>query len=180
MAANWELGRLEVVTSDDAGSSADAFDVVYAEHAHRALRLAGLLCGHRERAEDAVAEAFVKVLPKWRAGLVEDFWSYLRTAIVNEIRSVHRRRGVADRWRHRTHSADRTSGPEDGITERRRVAAALDELPERQRTAVVLRYFEDLSERETAAVMGCGLGTVKSTTSRGVARLRELLGEEDV
>ena len=107
MAANCELERLEVVTSDDASASADAFDVLYAEHAQRALRLAGLLCGHRERAEDAVAEAFVKVLPKWQAGDVEDFWAYLRSAIVNEVRSGHRRRGVADRWRHRTHSVDR-------------------------------------------------------------------------
>jgi RNA polymerase sigma-70 factor (sigma-E family) len=179
MAANWDLGRLEVVATGDAGSSADALEVVYAEHAQRAMRLAGLLCGHREQAEDAVAEAFVKVLPRWQSGVVDDFWSYLRTAIVNEIRSGHRRRGVADRWRHRTHTSDRVAGPEDGVTERQRVAAALDDLPERQRTAVVLRYFEDLSERETAAVMGCGLGTVKSTTSRGVARLRVLLGEED-
>jgi RNA polymerase sigma factor (sigma-70 family) len=63
--------------------------------------------------------------------------------------------------------------------ERARVSAALRQLPDRQRTAVVLRYFEDLSEQETAGVMGCAVGTVKSTTARGAARLRALLAEED-
>lgn len=179
MAADSSPQRLEVVSLVAVAPTAAPFDELYARHAERALRLAGLLCGHREQAEDTVAEAFVKVLASWRSQPIDNFWGYLRTAVVNEVRTGHRRRLVADRWRHRTHHGDRSNAAEDGVAEQQRVADALAALPERQRTAVVLRYFEDLSERQTADLMGCSVGAVKSTTSKGAARLRALLTEEE-
>jgi RNA polymerase sigma factor (sigma-70 family) len=66
---------------------------------------------------------------------------------------------------------------DDRLADADEMFAALRRLPERQRTAVVLRYYQDLSEAETAAAMGCSLGTVKSSVSRGLARLRSLMGE---
>ena len=160
-------------------SVGDGFDSLYDRYAHRALRLAGLVSGHRERAEDAVAEAFVRVLPRWQNGAVDDFWPYLRTAVVNELRGGARRDASSRRWQRRTTPllVDGVA-PEIAVVERARVAAALDALPPRQRLAVVLRYFEDVSEVEAARLMGCSVGTVKSTTSRAAARLRELLDDE--
>ena len=162
------------------GSSAESegYDVLYDHHLDRALGLAMLLCDSRERAEDAVAEVFIRVLPKWRGGMVNDFWPYLRTAVVNQIRGHARRAVVADRFWRSTRADEAIAPGDDSIVERTRLATALEGLPHRQRHAVVLRYLEDLSEAETAELMGCSVGTVKSSASRGVARLREVLTEE--
>lgn len=84
---------------------------------------------------------------------------------------------TAARWRGRFAAPADEAGVDARIVERARVATALAALPARQRLAVVLRFYEDLSEAEAAEVMGCRTGTVKSMTSRGAARLRELLGE---
>lgn len=89
------------------------------------------------------------------------------------------------RWRRRWHGERPTEvlpeTPVDGgllrVDDQAVLAAALCELPPRQRAVVVLRYFDDLSEADTAAVLGCAVGTVKSSTSRALTRLRELLGE---
>ena len=157
----------------------DDFDALYDEFARRAMKLAGLLCGQRERAEDAVAEAFVRVLPRWRAGLVEEFWPYLRAVVVNELRGRARRDATAERWRRRSDPVAPVDAPDVVVVERDRVVVLLRALPERQRVAVILRFFEDLSEAQAAEVMGCSVGTVKSATSRGVARLRDALAAEE-
>ena len=170
-----QLGVVPAVTD----AREETFDGLYGRHVDRALRLAGLLCGDRPLAEDVVADAFLKVLPKWRAHQIDDFWPYLRVAVVNELRRTYRRNDTARRWRHRTHTRGDAAGPAEEIADRARVAAALEALTGRQRMAVVLRYFEDLTERETAELMACSIGTVKSTTAKGLARLRELLTEED-
>ncbi len=166
---------------NDVGRVSDPadFDALYSTFAGRAMKLAGLLCGHRERAEDAVAEAFVLVLPRWQAGVVVEFWPYLRTAVVNQLRGLARRDDTAERWRQRSQLTEPMTSTDAVVVERDHVAQLLRELPERQRLAVVLRFFEDLSEIDTAAVMGCSVGTVKSATSRGVARLREVLDTEE-
>ena len=73
--------------------------------------------------------------------------------------------------------AQRTEAP-DELAERDAVWQVVRRLPPRQRAAVVLRYYEDLSEAETAEVLGCSIGTVKSQTSRAVATLRAVMTEE--
>jgi len=168
-----EAARLPVHDTEPLG-----FDALWDRHAGRAMQLAGLLTGSSSVAEDVVAEAFARVLPKWRRGGVEAFWPYLRAAIVNEVRGRARRALTVRRWQDRQRDAVGVASPEIEVTERRALALALGQLPPVQRRVVVLRYFEDLSEAETARLLGCGVGTVKSSTSRGLARLREVLAEE--
>jgi RNA polymerase sigma-70 factor (sigma-E family) len=151
----------------------ETFDELYGRHATPALRLAVLLVGDRVRAEDLVAEAFARVLPRWRKGEVLDFGPYLRTAVVNEFRSGLRRESRAPKLG----PVDEVEDLSDLVADRAALTDALRRLPDRQRAGIVLRYFEDLSERDTAELLGCSVGTVKSSVSRGLTRLRELLEE---
>lgn len=155
-----------------------AFSDVFREHYSRVVRLAFLHCGNRHRAEDAVAEAMAKVYVKWRAGKVDHVGAYLRQAVVNQVRQVERRRAVARRiWGRRRGDLRGVRPASEDIAERDEMVRALQELPDGQRLAVVLRYYEQLSVAETAEVMGIGAGGVKSQTSRGLQRLRTVLDE---
>lgn len=155
------------------------FDELWDRHAARAMQLAGLLTGDAAAAEEVVAEAFARVLPRWRSGSVDAFWPYLRTAVVNQVRGRARKARSARLWRQRQPAPTGSASPEHDVAERAALAGALARLAPLQRRALVLRYFEDLSEADTARLLGCGVGTVKSSTSRGLARLRELLAEGD-
>ncbi|HEX4491089.1 MAG TPA: sigma-70 family RNA polymerase sigma factor [Acidimicrobiia bacterium] len=153
------------------------FDALFDAHFARAVRLAWLLApGDQGGAEDAAADAIARVWPKWAKGRVEEFWPYLRLAVVNQVRGRGRRLAIARRYEPIVGgAATRADDFELAIVDRALLTDALHALPDRQRTAVVLRFYEDLSEAECARVMGCSLGTVKSTTSRGLAALRALL-----
>src|SRR3954470_2007067 len=141
------------------------------------LRTAYLLTGNRHDAEDLVQTAFAKLYLSWDK--VRDRGSmdgYVRRILVNEHNSLWRRA-----WKKREHvAADETlhaldrphhDSPDDGT------GAALwdvvQTLPRKARAVVVLRYYEELSEAETAAVLGISVGTVKSQASRALAALRE-------
>lgn len=153
-------------------------DALYRAHAAEALRLGYLLTGDRGLAEDLVQDAFVKVLGRFHDLRNRDaFWWYLRRTIVNLANSHFRRRRVERAWleRQRPHTAA-PSGYD--VEERERVLAALMTLRPEQRAAVVLRYYEDLSEADTAEALGRPIGTVKSMVSRGMDRLREELGDD--
>lgn len=157
----------------------DDFAAVYAASHPEALRLAYLLCGDRDRAEDAVAEAFVKVYRQMRKGTVRQPRAYVRRAVVNEVNSRFRRLALERREAAKRSGDDRGSrSAEDQIADSDEVFTALRRLPTRQRTAIVLRYYADLSEADAAEVMGVSVGTVKSSTSRGMERLRAVLGQE--
>jgi RNA polymerase sigma factor (sigma-70 family) len=152
------------------------FDALFDAHFDRAVRLAWLLApGDPGAAEDAAADAIARVWRQWAKGAVDDFWPYLRIAVVNQIRGRGRR--VAIGRRHEGALTQPTVGAdfEIAVVDRAVLAAALRALPDRQRTAVVLRFYEDLSEGDCARIMRCSLGTVKSTTSRGLAALRVLM-----
>jgi RNA polymerase sigma factor (sigma-70 family) len=157
-------------------SSPAGFDSLFDTYFDRAVRLAWLLApGEPSAAEDVAADAIARVWPKWAKGRVDDFWPYLRVAIVNEVRGRGRR--FAAGQRRATARAHGDVGDfEVTVVNRALLADALRALPVRQRTAVVLRYYEDLSEAESARAMGCSLGTVKSTTARGLLALRAQLG----
>lgn len=155
------------------------FAQIYAAHHAEALRLAYLLCGNRERAEDAVAEAFVRVYRQMRRGDIEHPRAYVRRAVVNEVNSRFRRLALERREASKRSGDDRgLRGADDVIVDTDEMFAALRRLSDRQRTVVVLRFYEDLPEKAIADVMGISIGTVKSTLSRGMERLRSLLGEE--
>jgi len=159
-------------------SSAASFAVVYDRHAVRLLRLAFLLCGHQQQAEDAVAETFAKVLPQWQQGRLSEPGAYLRRALVNEITSRGRRRVLEIREERRRSAAGRGAGDiGDQAVDRDVVIHALRLLPVGQRAVIVLRYYEDLPEGEVASVLGISVGTVKSQTARAMARLRHLMEE---
>ncbi|GAA4613823.1 SigE family RNA polymerase sigma factor [Saccharopolyspora hordei] len=151
---------------------------LYQEHYKQLLRIAVLLVDDRAAAEDIVQDAYVRVFDsRTRLRDPGKALAFLRQAVLNRARSVLRRRLVAKKYQPKLATED--SQPDDtgrGV-DRAVLAAALAKLPRRQREAVVLRYYADLSESRTAEVMGCSQGAVKSYCSRGVSRLSELLGE---
>jgi RNA polymerase sigma-70 factor (sigma-E family) len=138
-------------------------------------RAAYLLTGDPSSAEELVQSALVKAALRWRrvtaAGNPE---AYVRRIIVNEHISWWRRFGrreVAEPDPQRHRLAD----PADGTARRLDLAAALARLPKRQRAVIVLRFYQDLSEADTAEALSCSVGTVKSQTHAALARLRSLL-----
>jgi RNA polymerase sigma-70 factor (sigma-E family) len=153
-------------------------DALYRAHAAEALRLGYLLTGDRDLAEDLVQDAFIRVLGRFHDLRNRDaFWWYLRRTIVNLSTSYFRRRGVERAWLARQRPDEAAPPPHD-LAERDRLRTALMTLRPEQRAAIVLRFYEDLSEADTAEALGMPLGTVKSTVSRGLERLRHELPEE--
>lgn len=153
---------------------------LYERHAPAAMRLAYFLTGDRELAADLVQDAFVKVAGRFQhLRFPNAFDAYLRRTIVNLFTS-HLRRLRLERAEIRR---QRTIGPieqrEAEITDRDWMWRALRALPERQRAAVVLRFYEDLSERETAEVLGCSVGAAHQLLTRALVSLRERIGSEE-
>jgi RNA polymerase sigma-70 factor (sigma-E family) len=148
------------------------------------VRLAAMLVDDVGVAEELVQDAFVAVARRdGRAGLDDPAaaGAYLRSAVLNRARSQLRRREV--RRRHlRSVDAVPTAPPADrdllASDEHRRVLAAVDRLPARQRAVLVLRYYGELSVAETAAALGISQGSVKTHTHRGLAALEAVLGDE--
>lgn len=163
---------------DGRRDTTSSFADVYNAHHRRAVRLAWLLTGDPHAAEDAVAEAMTKVWRQWDKGRVDDVGPYLRRAVVNQVRSRGRRKVLERREAGKRHGDARGVRLHDeDIADRDEIWRALNELPPRQRQTIVLRYYEDLSEADTAEILGVSVGTVKSQVSRGIARMRDLVGE---
>jgi RNA polymerase sigma-70 factor (sigma-E family) len=161
-------------TSSDGAAASGRLEELYRAHAPDARRLAYLLTGDRGLAEDLAQDAFVKVFGRFHDLRNRDaFWWYLRRTIVNLSRSYFRRRRVERAWLERQRPEESQPGPD--VAERERLRAALRSLRPEQRAAIVLRYFEDLSEADTAQALGVPVGTVKSMVSRGMDRLRKEL-----
>jgi len=151
---------------------------LFAAHYRRLLALAVLVSdGSRENAEDLVQEAFARLHGRTLAD-PEKAVAYLRSTILNLSRSRLRRLRTA-RKHERSDDAVLPSAEEHALlrVDQREVVDALKTLPVRQRQALVLRYWEDMSEAQVAAAMGLSNGTVKSHTSRGMAALRRALEE---
>lgn len=134
------------------------------------LRTAYLLTGDPHTAEDLVQTALAKLYLSWDKVTHRDSLDgYVRRILVNENNSLWRRP-----WKRRETTSDRL--PEQQTPEQRGHDSGLwdlvQSLPRKQRAAVVLRYYEELSEAETAAVLGVSVGTVKSQTSRALAAMR--------
>jgi RNA polymerase sigma-70 factor (sigma-E family) len=162
-----------------AGSEGGRLGELYAAHAPDAVRLGYLLTGDRALAEDLVHEAFVRLFGRFRDLRNPDaFGAYLRTTVVNLSRSHFRRRRVERGYVDRA-GRETDQQQEVDVAGREELWRALQSLRPRQRAAIVLRYYEDLTEAQTAEVLGCAVGTVKSLVSRGIDQLRqELRGSE--
>jgi RNA polymerase sigma-70 factor (sigma-E family) len=161
----------------DTRSSADVKARLFREHYPALRRAARAMTSDPELAEDLAQEAFVRAWKKLDA-LAEDpgaVRAYLRTTLVNLIRRSFRRRMLE--IRSRMLSRDPSPHVPDQAA-RIAVTEAIKLLPPKQRACVVLRYLEDLSEADTASILGVSVGTVKSQTHRGLARLEQILGKE--
>jgi RNA polymerase sigma-70 factor (sigma-E family) len=136
-------------------------------------RTAYLMCGDWDQASDHVQEALIRVYVAWprltRAGREH---AYARKAVVSAFLDHARRRSSTEIAREADPGAPSGQDLAESVTARAALMAALADLPPRQRACVVLRYFEDMSVADTAAVLGCTEGTVKSQTSRALASLR--------
>ena len=128
------------------------------------LRFAEVLCGDRYTAEDLVQQALMRSYPKWHK-LDGDPLRYVRRVLVNRFLSQARRR-----WNNEVPSDPVQNDWE--VQTREAVLSALTGLTVRERAVVALRYSQDLSEAETAELLGMAAGTVKSTASRALAKLR--------
>jgi RNA polymerase sigma-70 factor (sigma-E family) len=140
------------------------------------LRLAYTLTGNAADAEDVVQEALARALPRWeRISRVENLEAYVRRMVVNAHtswwRKFRRRESPVEQVRDTTVPA--ASPQDEGLW------AACRALPEPQRTAVVLRYYEQLEYAEIAELTGVREGSVRSRVSRGLASLRASMGEDD-
>ena len=129
------------------------------------VRLAYLLTGRAAEAEEIVQDAYVAARRSWSG--VRDPYPYLRSAVANRCRSWGRRQ-VLERERR-----PRPAEPAELVADE--MWDALATLPERQRTAIVLRYWADLPDAEIAEVLGCRPATVRTTLHRGIAALREVV-----
>ena len=145
------------------------FAAVYETYYPRMVRLARLSLDGAATAEEIVQDAFVQLFRNWDQ--VEAPVPWLRLAVVNGCRSWGRRRQVARR--HAVDPAPAIVDDGDALA----VREALRALRPRPRTAVILRYFEDLPEREIAELLGCRPGTVKSMLARSLRQLREVLDD---
>lgn len=156
------------------GDLREAFE----EHYLSLLKFCVLLTGRREIAEDLAQEAFMRV-----AGRLADLppvgvGPYLRRTAVNLSRKRLRPLRAEARALVRRGLPQSTHDPTERQVEQDRIWAAVRRLPTRQRACLVLRYYEDLPERDVAEILGCTLGTVKSQTSHALDKLRKELGHE--
>jgi RNA polymerase sigma-70 factor (sigma-E family) len=147
----------------------------------RLMRTAFLLTGEQHAAEDLVQSTLEQVYVAWRkVGSADDPEAYVRRVMINAHARKHRRRlreflapkddsGLAHE---QPDTGDRISQADD----RNALLKALAQLPARQREAVVLRYWEDLTETQVAEAMGCSVGAVKSNAAKGIAKLRAIPG----
>jgi RNA polymerase sigma-70 factor (sigma-E family) len=153
---------------------------LYIRNAPGALRLAYFLTGNRELAEDLMQEAFVRVAGRFRHLHMPDaFDAYLRRTIVN-LYTSHLRRTKLERAYVARHGADPSVAREAGDPAARdELWRALHTLPERQRAAIVLRFYEDLSEHQSAEILHCSPGALNQLVVRGMATLREQIGDDE-
>jgi RNA polymerase sigma-70 factor (sigma-E family) len=163
--------------ADRAAAAESEFETFFAEHHRELARLAYLLTGEREAADDITADAFTSAWSRWEHVCSADSpVAYLRRTVAN-LATNRLRRIVRER-----RCLSLLGGLADGHAADPDVSAALDvrrglmALPARKRQCVVLRYAFDLSEDETARTLGVSVGTVKSQTSKGIRELERLLG----
>lgn len=169
-----------MVVSPQSNPSASRDDLaasLYHQHYRDLVRLATALTGDIGAGEEIVQDAFAVLLSRWwHLRDPQDAYAYLRRVVVNQTRH---------RWRRaqRLSTAITTAGnwptpasDQADVESQLDLLAALLRLPQRKRACVVLRHYADLSEAETAALLGISIGTVKSQTAKGLHQLADDLG----
>ncbi|GAA4982646.1 RNA polymerase sigma-70 factor (sigma-E family) [Nonomuraea thailandensis] len=154
------------------------FGAFVAARATSLLRVAYLACGDETEAEDLLQTALERTYRKWDRVRHDNPEPYVRRVIVNAAISRARRRAVLSIVP--MHSPPERPARANDPDLVHVLMDALRALPPRQRAVVVLRYWEDLSETQTAEVLGCSVGTVKSQASKAMAKLRSALGRDTV
>jgi RNA polymerase sigma-70 factor (sigma-E family) len=161
-------------------AAAHAVTALYEAHALGLVRLAVVMTGDQGGAEDIVQDAFLGLYRRWdRLTDLPHPLAYLRASVLNGCRTALRRRSRADRRLHCLSEAPSESAETSALVseEQLAVARAIRDLPDRQREALVLRYYLDMSEADVAEAMRISRGAVKSATSRALAavgrRMRE-------
>jgi RNA polymerase sigma-70 factor (sigma-E family) len=172
-----DVPPVEVLRVEGRGGEPDGFREFVAARSAALLRAGWLLTGDWAAAEDLVQTALAAAWPRWESLVRQDAPElYVRKIMVNTFL----------RWRQRRWNGEIATGrlPEAGgygdvfaqVDARQSLLAALDRLPARQRAVVVLRYFADQTESQTAAALGCSVGAVKSHAAKALARLRAAPG----
>ena len=168
------------VAEPGALAPARAIEDLYRREYRGLTRLAVLLLGDHGRAEEIVQEAFVALFERWKR--LQDHRglpAYLKRSVANAAVSDLRHRRVVRL--HRSDDPDHVASAESTAMDQlkhRRVMAALNRLPDRQRAVLILRYYAELSESEIANVLGISKGAVKSHSSRGLRSLRPIMEDE--
>lgn len=144
------------------------------------IRVAYLLTGNQHAAEDLVQSALAKTWARWDSLRNEDPEGYVRAVMYREQVSWWRRLGRLRETPVASPAEVAYPDPNEHTGLRLAMRQALLRLPPAQRTVLVLRYYEDLSESQIAEILGCTVGTVRSRTHRAVSRLRELLPEAEI
>jgi RNA polymerase sigma-70 factor (sigma-E family) len=168
-----------------AADAADSVTALYQAHAVGLIRLAIIMLGDRAAAEDVVQDAFLGLYRHWD-GLSDtaNALTYVRSSVLNRCRSVLKqlpRRDRRDRAAAASGELSKSGESAEASVllseEHREMLAAIRTLPDRQREALVLRFYLDMSEEETAHAMRISRGTVKSATSRAITTLGRMLKE---
>jgi RNA polymerase sigma-70 factor (sigma-E family) len=179
-------GPADTSAADAGADATSGVTALYQAHAVGLIRLAIVMLGDRTAAEDVVQDAFLGLYRHW-SGLADpgNALAYVRSAVLNRCRNALRQRGRSGRLEAGRGEAEprepvASESAEAAVLvgeEHQRVLAAIRALPDRQREALVLRFYLDMSEEEAARAMGITRGTVKSATSRAVAALGRMLKE---
>lgn len=168
------------MTRQDWSAELETFAAVYEREHDRTVRLAWLLTADRGAAQEIAHDAWVNAYRRDQRRPVDDLVPYVRKSVVNGARD-RGRRGVVERAYLGAARRERLPDPDEPsvIGQRMALTECLQALPQRMRTAVVLRFYLDLSVSDTATAMGVSEGTVKSSVSKGLARLRTMWKEQD-
>ena len=162
------------------GDAAPSVTELFREHHLELVRLALVMVQDLATAEDVVQEAFERLHRSWPAlRRPESGLAYVRSSVLNGCRSVHRRAAVARRHAPRLAEPEGAGSPDEASADRGEMVAALRRLPRRQREVLVLRYYLDLDVTEIAGTLRISPSAVRSSASRGLAGLAEVLQETE-
>ena len=179
--------RVVTVEGGQGGTSTDTnVDIVtlpalYDAHYAKMVKLASMYVDQREVAEEVVQDAFLKLLKGNYNIKPGNEAAYVRRMVINGAHSALRKRRV--RRRHTLDEPESVASAEEGgvsLSERQRILNAVRKLPRKQASVIILRYYLDLSEAEIAESLGMARGSVKSHAHRGLHRLQQILGDDEL
>lgn len=164
---------VDQIVTERTEPQASHLEELYLRHAPQAVRVAFLITGDRQVAEDMAQEAFIRVAGRFRQLRFPDaFASYLRRTVVNLCIAEFRKRRREQAYMDQVTAGGGTAAVFPDLESRDELRRALHRLPVRQRAAVVLRYYEDLSEQDVAKELKCSVAAARSLVARAMETLR--------